>query len=158
MGDAVANRTLVLGLGNELLSDDGVGVHAVRRLQAEGVEGAVLLDGGTLGFALAGEVAEASALVVVDAAALGGEPGDVAVFEDAELDGLLHGGGRDAHGAGLAQMLAGARLIGGLPERRALVGIQPDATDWGTDLTPTVAAALPTACGRVRELLEKWPS
>jgi len=154
----VSNGTLVLGLGNELLSDDGVGVHAVRRLQSEGLEGSVLLDGGTLGFALAGEVAEASGLVVLDAAALGAEPGSVAVFEGPELDELLQGGGRDAHGAGLAQMLAGAKLVGGLPERRALVGIQPDATGWGTTLTPAVAAALPAACGRVRELLEGWAS
>ena len=154
----MSQRTLVLGLGNELLSDDGVGVHAVRALQSEGLDGAELVDGGTLGFALAGDVAETAALVVVDAAALGGEPGSVAVYEGDELDRLLHGGGRDAHGAGLAQMLAGAKLIGGLPERRALVGIQPDHTGWGTELTPAVAAALPAACSRVRELLEGWAS
>lgn len=150
------NRTLVLGVGNELLRDDGVGVHAVRQLQSEGLDGAKLLDGGTLGLALAGEVADAAALVVVDAARFGADPGSVAVFEGADLDERLRAGGQDAHGAGLAQMLAGARLLGGLPQRRALVGVQPDGTEWGTHLTPPVVAAIPAVCRRVRQLLQEW--
>lgn len=148
-------EALVLGLGNELLGDEGVGVHAVRRLEASGCP-ARCLDGGTLGLSLYGDVAEAARLVVVDATRLDAAPGTVRVFEGGDLDGFLGSGPRDVHGVGLAQLLSALRLSGALPERRALVAVQPATTDWGTELSPEVAGALPAIQTHARTLLERW--
>ena len=74
---------LVLGIGNTLLSDDGVGVHVIRALEngrtnlPENQRDVRLRDAGTLGLALLPEIAEAQRLIIVDAANFGGEPGEV---------------------------------------------------------------------------------
>ena len=79
-------KVLILGLGNTLLGDEGVGVHAVNRLQQEEppLPDVVLMDGGTLSFTLAGPIEEAGSLIVIDAAQLGRAPGSVQVYEGAE--------------------------------------------------------------------------
>jgi hydrogenase maturation protease len=151
-------RAIVLGIGNTLLSDEGAGVHALRRLQAQGgVANVELIDGGTLSFTLAGPIEESDALVVIDAAELGAEPGAIRVFEGEEMDRFLGGSRtRSVHEVGLLDLMAIAALAGRLPERRALVGIQPQALGWGDAPSAPVAQAIPVACDRTRELLERW--
>ena len=154
---SLVSTTLILGVGNTLLSDDGAGVHVAKRLQDAGVAGGVrVLDAGTLGFALLPEVQDCSALIVVDAAREGLAPGSVTVREGAAMDAFVCRRGRSVHDVGIADLLAMARLSGQLPARRALVGIEPAAVEWGTVCTPAVAEALPVAMARVRGLLEQW--
>jgi len=149
--------TLVLGLGNTLLSDEAVGVEVVRRLEAEGeMPGVVFMDGGTLSFTLAGTIADSSRLIVVDAAAMGARPGTVKVFEAEAMDRQLSGKGKSVHEVSLLDLMDIARLTDTLPARRALVGIQPGRVDWGDDLSPAVAAALPEAMAAVRALVSGW--
>jgi hydrogenase maturation protease len=152
-------KTLVLGIGNSLLSDEGVGIHVIRALagvfppEAE-VE---LLDGGTLSFTLAGAIEDADALVVVDAAELKLAAGDVRVFEDEAMDAFLAGNRKSSvHEVGLIDLMAIARLAGHWPERRALVAIQPEKLDWGETLTEHVGTALPIACEHIKELIGAW--
>ncbi|MDD3530905.1 MAG: hydrogenase maturation protease [Gallionellaceae bacterium] len=151
-------KILILGLGNTLLSDEGVGVHVVQALAAAPVDdGVELLDGGTLGFVLAGPVAEAAALVVVDAAQLHEAPGTVRVFKDAEMDSFLAGTRKGSvHEVGLIDLMGIARLTDTWPARRALVAIQPGRVDWGEAASAPVAAAVPLACGHIRSLLREW--
>lgn len=152
-------RIVVLGIGNTLLSDEGAGVHAVRRLQARGEapEGVELLDGGTLSFTLAGPIEDTEALIVIDAAELGTAPGVVRVYEGEAMDRFLGASRkRSVHEVGLLDLLAVAALAGRLPERRALVGIQPEALDWGEAPSAPVARAIPLACDRTRELIARW--
>lgn len=149
---------LVLGLGNTLLSDDGVGVHIVEALRLEygGRAGIDLRDGGTLGLALLPDVEAADALILVDAAEVGGPAGDVRLFEGADLDRQLSGKKRTAHEVAAADLLDAATLTGCRPERRALVAVQPASTEWGLAPTSAVQAAIPAACARVRSLIERW--
>jgi len=151
--------TLVLGIGNSLLADEGVGVHVIRALEgAFGPEDAVeLLDGGTLSFTLAGPIGDARALIVVDAAQLGAAPGIVQVMEGEAMDQFLLGNRKSSvHEVGLMDLMSIAKLTDCWPARRALVAIQPDKVDWGDAPTEAVAAAVPLACQRIRSLIEAW--
>lgn len=152
-------KTLVLGIGNTLLSDEGVGIHVIHALQglSPPTDDTEYLDGGTLSFTLAAPIEEADALIVVDAAELGGEPGTLRVFTGEAMDGFLAGRRKaSVHEVGLTDLMAIARLTGRWPARRALVAIQPDRVDWGESPTPRVAAAVPEACRRIRALIGEW--
>lgn len=150
--------TLVLGIGNTLLSDEGAGVHVVHALQTQFGEAddVTLLDGGTLSFTLAGAIEDADELIVVDASELKAEPGTVRTFVDDDMDAFLNGPRRSVHEVGLIDLMTIARLADRLPQRRALVGIQPEVVDWGESPTAAVKAAMPTACGEVAQLIEAW--
>ena len=156
---AVPCSTLVLGIGNTLLGDEGVGVRAVRYLADRDALPAPVtyLDVGTLSFTLAGPLGEAQHLVVIDAAELGAAPGTVAVFEDAELERYLRRTrGRSVHEVSLLDLLSVACLTETLPARRALVGIQPQGVDWADGLSAAVADALPEIARCTRELIARW--
>ncbi len=148
---------LVVGIGNILLRDDGVGVHVVRALQA-GPEmgplppGTRLVDGGTLGLDLLPMLEESGIAVLVDAVELGREPGSIAVLEGDRLAGMLDRH-FSPHQVGVADLLATARLTGRLPRRVALVAIQPGEIAVGLGPTPAVRAAIPAAAEVVRDLL-----
>ncbi len=149
--------TLILGLGNTLLSDEAVGVEVVRRLEsARDVPDAVFLDGGTLSFTLAGPIADSERLIVVDAAVMGAEPGTVRVFEGKAMDRQLSGKGKSVHEVSLQDLMDMARLTSTLPPFRAMVGIEPAKVDWGDRLTPAVEAAVPVAVAAVRDLAVRW--
>ncbi len=150
---------LVLGLGNTLLMDEGVGVHTIRHLEssADASDHVRYLDGGTLSFTLAGPIEETDSLIVVDAAELGTSAGEVRCFEGEDMDEFLGSNRkRSVHEVSLLDLMAVSHLTGKLPARRALVGIQPDCVDWGDAPTAAVQAAIPAACDRIRELIQRW--
>ncbi|MGO4872882.1 MAG: hydrogenase maturation protease [Roseiarcus sp.] len=158
---AAGDKILVLGLGNSLLGDDGVGVHVVEALRRAGVEQRPGLpvsarDGGTLGLALLPEIEAASALVVVDAARFGGAAGEVRVFEGEAIDAEVGRARSSVHEVALADLVCAARLTGHLPQRRALVGVAPQTTDWGLAPSAAVAAAVPAACAAIEALIARW--
>lgn len=152
-------KTLILGIGNVLLRDEGAGIHALRRL-GEVLDGRAdmeLLDGGTLSFTLAGAIEDAERLIVIDAAQLDAVPGTTRVFIGEDMDRFVGGSRkRSVHEVGLIDLMSIARLADRLPAERALVGIQPQDLDWGEAPSPAVAAALPVACRQVLDLLETW--
>ncbi|MEA3302214.1 MAG: HyaD/HybD family hydrogenase maturation endopeptidase [Pseudomonadota bacterium] len=150
--------TLVLGIGNTLLSDEGVGIHVIDYLQQKypPPDGVTYLDGGTLSFTLAGEIEDADNLIVVDAAQLGERPGAVQCMTGSGMDRFLGAAKRSVHEVGLLDLLDIARLTETLPENRALVGIQPDLIDWGEQPTATVSSAIPIAANHINELIAAW--
>jgi hydrogenase maturation protease len=154
----VKSGTLVLGVGNTILTDEGVGPWVVERLQALNPEapGVTWMDGGTLSFSIASSVEDAEHLIVVDATELNAAPGTVRVFVDEEMDKMLGGHGRSIHEVGLMDLMNMARITGRLPLRRALVGIQPGTVDWGTEPTPAVGAAMAETARAVAQLIEAW--
>lgn len=155
----VAMKTLVLGIGNTLLSDEGVGIHVLKALAAESPlpEDVTLLDGGTLSFTLAGPIEEAEALIVVDAANIQTQAGDWKLFEGESMDAFLIGNRKSSvHEVGLTDLRAIALLAGHWPERRAMLAIQPQVVDWGEHPTPAVAAAIPPVCAAIRNLIREW--
>ena len=151
-------HTLILGVGNTLLTDEGAGVHALYYLQKQtdlppGIE---FLDAGTLSFVLADAIAEATNLIIFDAAQLDEKPGTVKAFEGDALDDFLLGGKRSVHEVGFADLMDIARLQDCLPENRALIGIQPAELGWGDQPGELVKAAIPLAAKLARELLQRW--
>lgn len=115
------------------------------------------MDGGTLSFTLAGPLADAANLIVIDAAELQSAPGTVATFVDEDMDRFLGMGFKHSvHEVGLLDLMQIARLTGSLPERRALIGIQPERIGWGDSPSPAVQAALDAACERALELIRGW--
>lgn len=126
--------TLVVGIGNNLLGDDGAGIHAIERLRAKNLPKHVeLVDGGTLSFALLEKVENAAYLIIVDAAELDSEAGTVQVFKDAEMDQFLSTSRRPSvHEVNLLDVLTAARLRGRMPPRYAMVGIQPRDVEWSS--------------------------
>ncbi len=151
--------TVVLGVGNTLLTDEGVGVHVVERLRLDhsGLEDVEYLDGGTLSFTLAGPMAEADQLIIIDAAELKASPGTVTLFENEAMDDYLgRGKRRSVHEVSLLDLLAVAHLTDSLPQRRALIGIQPQELGWGDAPSAAVAAAIPAACELTLNLIRKW--
>lgn len=152
-------KTLVLGIGNTLLTDEGVGVHVLQALEPElgQREDVTLLDGGTLSFTLAGPIEEAEALIVVDAANIRSAPGTWKLFEGEAMDAFLLGNRKSTvHEVGLTDLRAIAILAGHWPERRALLAIQPEIVDWGEQPTAAVAAAIPPVCAAIVEQIRAW--
>ncbi|MGC8837026.1 MAG: HyaD/HybD family hydrogenase maturation endopeptidase [Anaerolineae bacterium] len=147
-------KTLVLGLGNILLRDDGVGVRTVERLGQRGelppqVE---VLDGGTLGMDLLPYLEGVDRLIVVDAVDMGAEPGTVARFQGDEVPSVV-GLKVSPHQEGLADLLAAARLCGLYPREVVLWGVQPADVSVGLELSEPVAAVVEALADRVlREL------
>lgn len=153
----MTETTLILGLGNTLLSDEAVGIEVIRRLEACAVlEHVRFLDGGTLSFTLAVPIADHPRLIVVDAARMGMPPGTAQSFEGEAMDRQLSGKSKSVHDVSIADLMDIARLTGTLPHRRALVGIEPAEVDWGDALSPAVEAAVPKAMDAVRILLQRW--
>jgi hydrogenase maturation protease len=151
-------HTLVLGIGNNLLSDEGVGVHVIRYLADHFPElpDTELMDGGTLSFTLAEPIARTDGLIVVDAARLDAPPGTIRRFEDGDMDLYLKGKRGSVHEVGLADLIDMTRLTGDMPARRCLIGIQPQFLDWGDRPTSEVEAAIPAAAGMVVETIRRW--
>jgi hydrogenase maturation protease len=150
--------TLILGIGNTLLSDEGVGIHMLGYLGQHFPEltGISYLDGGTLSFTLAPWIETTDNLVVVDAAELDDEPGTVKVFTGTAMDRFAGKTKRSVHEVSLGDLLSIARLTDALPGNRALVAIQPQTIDWGSSLSAPVAGALPVAACRIIQLVRQW--
>lgn len=150
--------TLVLGVGNTLLSDESVGVRVVEYMGSEMVlpAGVVLMDGGTMGLGLLPMMQEAENLIIVDAAVLDMSPGAVRVFFGGEMDSFLRTRGRTPHDIGLDDLLDALRLCDRLPVTRALVCIQPRSISVGRTLSEAVASAVPLAARRVADLIRQW--
>lgn len=151
-------RTLVLGIGNTLLCDEGIGIHVIDYLRQRhpAPPDVCYLDGGTLSFVLAGDIEEADNLIVIDAAQLGVPPGTVRCMANEEMDRFLGSTRRSVHEVGLLDLLDIARLTETLPARRALIGIQPHTIDWSAQPSAAVAGAIPVAVKLVNDLIAAW--
>jgi hydrogenase maturation protease len=153
-------RTVVLGIGNTLLRDDGAGIHVLEALRGSGLPAAwrtTCLDGGTLSFALLAEIEPHDRLIVIDAAQVDSTPGTVQVFEGEDMDRFLGTRRRQSvHEVGLLDLLRVACLTDALPALRALVAIQPESIEWGDTPTAVVAAAIPKACVTTLDLIRRW--
>ncbi|MGQ9513123.1 HyaD/HybD family hydrogenase maturation endopeptidase [Thermodesulfitimonas sp.] len=150
MGSDV-QRLLVLGVGNVLLQDEGVGIHAVNELKQYGYPPEVeIVDGGTAGFGLLYFIEEASRLIVIDAVNGGAAPGTLFRFTPEDLEECTPISGNSLHEVGLMEVLYLAKAMGVLPPT-VIYGVQPAEIDWGTALSPQVAAQLPRLLDEVSE-------
>jgi hydrogenase maturation protease len=147
-------KPLILGVGNLLMGDEGVGVAAVRYLEAKGfADRAELVDGGTSGFHLLGLFRDRQHIILIDAATDGKPAGTVSFIRPryaSDFPPTL-----TAHDIGLKDLLESAALLGDLPEVDLITVSIGDLGLMTMDLSPQVAAALPQIEMLVRKCLEK---
>ncbi len=150
-------RRVVLGLGNLLNRDEGLGVHALRALEQRlGPDPAVeLVDGGVLGLNLLPLVESCSHLLVLDAVDAGRPPGALVELGRDEIP-LLTGIKLSEHQVTFQEVLGLASFRGRLPRALRLLGVQPADLGIGLRLSPTVARAIPQILGRAVDVLLGW--
>jgi hydrogenase maturation protease len=143
-------RILVLGVGNILLSDEGVGVRVIQKLEADYdfSENVRLYDGGTLGLRLLDPIVEADTVIVVDAVKGGCAPGTVYRIPEEEIPKKIPYKS-SLHELNLVETLAYAEVLGNKPQS-VIIGIEPETiTDWSTELSDSVRRGLPEAISLV---------
>ena len=143
-------KTVVLGIGNLIMQDEGVGVRVVEALQRdhEIPEGVTVVDGGTSAMEMLDELSDLDHLIVVDAINAGKAPGtllriegdDVPVFFRTRLS---------PHQIGLPDVLASLEFLGAQPKKMVILGVQPQTMELGMELTPLVAAQVPALVSQV---------
>lgn len=147
-------HTLVLGVGNLLMSDDGVGVHAVQRLEKRTLPpGVEVLDGGTCGLDLLQFFEGVERLIVLDAANLGREPGAIVRLEGEDVPAFL-AMKVSPHEINLPELLFSAKLSGIYPREVVVLGMQPETIETGVELSPPVAAQVDALIERVMEEIQ----
>lgn len=153
-----SKKVLVMGIGNTLLQDDGIGVHVTELFKSSQQPNPNLevLDGGTIGLSLLPEIEDADAVIIVDAAEIGEPPGTMRIFHNQEIDLQLAGKKKTVHEVALSDLFSAAAIRGRCPARRALIAIQPACTDLGLKPTPAVQAAIPGACSAITTMTRRW--
>lgn len=152
------HQVMVLGIGNLLNTDEGVGVHAVRSLEAkfgERYPEVAFLDGGTLGLNLLPLVEEATHLLLLDCVNAGQPEATIVELTKDQIP-IYSGVKMSQHQTTFQEVLGLAMLRGHLPEHLHLIGIQPVSLEIGTDLTPAVQAVLPEMISRAAARLSSW--
>lgn len=143
---------LVMGLGNVLFQDDGVGVHLIRKLQKDPIPKIVCAEVGTAVLGALHLIEWADKILAVDSMQAGGRPGTIYSFE------LKNGGD-----PGSQESLHGKALLSALkflsrktPPAIRILGIEPETNAFGLDLSPSVQASLPQVIHKVREIVKGW--
>jgi hydrogenase maturation protease len=151
-------QTLILGVGNLLMSDEGVGVHVIQKLAADYQlpEEVQVLDGGTLGMDLLYYLEGVENLLLIDAVEARKEPGTLIRLEGDEVPAFLSIK-ISPHQLGVPDMLAAAKLKGNCyPQRIVLWGVQPECLELGLDLSPKVESQVETIIQNILDQLRVW--
>lgn len=157
MFERPAFKTLVLGVGNKLMSDEGVGVHVIERLAEKYKLPAEVqvLDGGTLGLDLLYYLEGIENLLLVDAAETGKEAGMMIRLQDEQVPAFMSIK-ISPHQMGVPDMLAAAKLKDVYPKRLVLWGIQPELITLGLDLSPVLASKVELLADKLADELRTW--
>ena len=157
MNDPGSGLALVIGLGNPIMADDGLGLAALERFRERGSvpESVRLVDGGTWGMNLLPLIEEAEHVVFLDAIDAGRPVGTAVVLERDELPRLF-ALKLSAHQIDLREVLAVAELRGTLPSNLVAIGLQPGRVEMGSRLSPELECRLDEVLALLVERLERW--
>lgn len=148
---------LVLGLGNILLSDEGIGVHTVKKIREEWsfLPDVEIIDGGTLGLDLLPYFEKYSRILIIDAVDFKKEAGYIGIVKGADI---LKSFSKklSVHHIGLSDILFACQLIGIKPTDVIIIGIQPKSIDMGLQLTNEISSKIPELIKIAIENLENW--
>lgn len=147
----------ILGIGNTLYSDEGVGIHALPLLEEvfaddEDVE---LVEGSTDGIKLLGPVEEADFLIVIDAINAGLEGGSLIALYDDEIP-AYYGIKMSIHQVTFQEVLFAAKLRESYPKKIVMIGVQPESLELGVELSEKVRSRLPQLVERVKAEVDAW--
>jgi hydrogenase maturation protease len=153
--------TLVIGLGNSLRGDDGVGVRVAQILAAQALPDDVeVVDGGTQGLGIVNLMEGRQRVILVDAADVGIDSGEFVRFTLDEARLLGDDRHLSVHAAGLRDALLLAQALEVLPDEVVIFGVQPANLEWDSTLSPQVEAALPSLVAAVLAevaVSDQWP-
>jgi hydrogenase maturation protease len=136
------NRIVVIGVGNLLQKDEGIGIHAVKALQEMQLpDNVTIIDGGTSPDILAC-TRRGDKLIIIDAARAGGEPGAIYRFQPDDLVSE-NGAMLSVHELGVPQNLRLMLLSGSEPSDVVIIGIEPKEINWGIELSPELETKIP---------------
>ncbi len=148
----VTETVLILGVGNLLMGDEGVGVHVARQLEQEDLPaGVMVVDGGTGGFHLLSYLEEYRSVIMIDACMDGREAGTISVLKPRFASDFPRA--LSAHDIGLRDLIESASLLGSLPEMYLITISIAEMQSMAMTLSPRVAGSIPDVVVRVREIL-----
>ncbi len=149
-------RIVVLGVGNILLSDEGIGVRTVEKLMRDYVlpPEVEVIDGGTSAMEMLEDLGHADHLIIVDAVRSGKPPATIVRMAGAEVP-VFFRTKLSPHQVGLSDVLATLVLMGEQPGTTTVIGIEPESLALGMELTPVVARQLPQVVGLVKNELNQ---
>ena len=146
-----------MGIGNYILSDEGIGVHVVKAIENDTwPENVEIFDCGTLGILASYKIAEADVLIAIDAIVSKEEPGSVKVFDKEDIMLSKVPAKVSPHQIGFQETLLHAQLRGDCPEVVKLIGVVPESYDTSTELSDACKAALPKIVEIVRQLVAEY--
>jgi len=147
----------IFGIGNILLSDDGVGVHVINRLKNEYTfpDGVEIIDGGTKGLDLLPLIENRDKVLFIDAANFNKEPGTIDTVTGDKIPSFLTSK-LSVHQIGLPDMLFAAKLMEITPPEMCLIGIQPKSMETTIEMTDVVMSKLDALLEEVLQKLKEW--
>ena len=147
----------IIGLGNILLRDEGIGVHVINKLRHEYEFPPLvkLIDGGTLGLDLLPFFEENDRVMIIDAVDFKKEPGTIEIIDGERIPGFLNSK-LSVHQIGLADVLFAMRLRGRAPSEMCVIGIQPESVETGIGLSEKIESCIPSLMERVVKKLRDW--
>lgn len=147
----------IIGIGNTLYSDEGVGVQIIPYLE-EAIPKSwdiEIVEGTTDGIKLLTPVEAADYLIIIDAINAGKEPGTLITVEDEEIPKYF-GVKMSVHQVGMQEVLSAAQLRETLPEKMIMFGVQPENLSLGLELTDTVRKQIPSLVEKVVQQIKIW--
>jgi hydrogenase maturation protease len=156
MIEPVEFKIAVLGLGNLMRTDDAVGMIVVQLIRADKrfPTDLRLIEGGTLGLDLLEDLRGISHVLAIDAVDTGAASGTLSKFCGPDLADLPIG--KSAHLLGFSDLMNVLLLMNAAPREIVLLGVQPESTDWGTELTSAVGAAQGPLIEEALRQIEGW--
>lgn len=151
------NQITVLGIGNTLYSDEGIGIHILPKLEEvlKDIANVEIVHGATDGMMLLGPIEETDNLIIVDAINSGASPGTIIQIEGDEIPKYF-GIKMSIHQQGFAEVLAAAQLRERFPSQIVLIGMQPASLELGVELSQIGKETMPLLIERITMLINEW--
>jgi len=148
---------LIMGIGNYILSDEGIGVHVIKELEKlEFPDNVELLDCGTAGMFTYHKISDADIIIAIDAIASKEPPGTIVVYDKEDIMLSRIPMKISPHQIGFQESLLHAKLRGDLPDIVKLVGIVPQSMEISVELTPLCKSKIPEVIKIVMALIDEY--
>ncbi|OEH92814.1 HyaD/HybD family hydrogenase maturation endopeptidase [Bacillus solimangrovi] len=153
----LVKKITVLGIGNTLYSDEGLGVHIIPELERALCEfdNVEILEGATEGIRLLEPIEQCDLLIIIDAINAGKEPGTLIVLRDDEIPSYF-GIKMSIHQLGFQEVLQAAKLLERMPEEMVMFGLQPHSLQFGIGLTEKIQDCIPTLIKEIKQQIHIW--
>lgn len=149
-------KIVVMGIGNYILADEGIGVHAIKELEKEEwPDNVEIFDCGTLGILSLYKIAEADVLIAIDAVVSKEKPGTIIVYDKEDIMLSKVPAKVSPHQIGFQETLLHAQVRGSCPEKIKLIGVVPESYDTSTELSESCRKALPDVLKLARKFVSE---